>query len=159
MAVLGISTNTRLVSVAIIAQDELREYFTHLHKSSWSPIKRDAIISSLEPCVRQYCITSVVLSIPYAYHQTPAYQSLVEALKSFCEAHALTLTTYTPEAFNAFSPPGTKKRKKAMMQAMAERFPELRSQYLKEMRNRNKYYYKLFEAVAVAVLATDTQYS
>ena len=152
MATLGISTNTRLVSVAIISQNQLIDFFTHLHKASWSPTKADVIVASLEPCVRQYCINRVVLSIPHAHYQTKEHSCLMEAFKSFFGKKEITVYTKTPETFNAFCKAGEKKRKKEMMKAVAEQFPELHHFYQKELRNKNKYYYKLFEAVALASL-------
>jgi hypothetical protein len=150
--VLGISTNTRLVSIALISQNSLVEHSITLHKSSWSPLKRDSIIASLEPCVRQYCIKSVVLSIPHAHHQTTAFTELREALTSFFQSHQIPLSTKTPEAFASLYPPGTKKHKEALMTTMVTRFAALKPYYHKEMRNKHRYYFKLFEAVAMAVL-------
>jgi hypothetical protein len=150
--VLGISTNTRLVSIALISQNSLVEHSITLHKSSWSPLKRDSIIASLEPCVRQYCIKSVVLSIPHAHHQTPAQKELSEAIKVFFQSRQIPVSTKTPEAFASLCPEGTKKYKEALMTNMVTRFAALKPYYHKEMRNKHRYYFKLFEAVAMAVL-------
>ena len=38
------------------------------------------------------------------------------------------------------------------MKTLVQQFPELYYCYQKELRNKNKYYIKLFEAVAVAAL-------
>jgi hypothetical protein len=76
----------------------------------------------------------------------------MQALTTFFQAQNIPVTTQTPKAFAAFCPEGKKKGKKEMMKTISELFPELRSCYHKEMRNKSKYYFKLFEAVAVAVL-------
>ena len=151
--VLGISTNTRLVSFAIISQNNLVEHCSTLHKSSWSPAKRDSIIASLEPCVRQYCIKRVAMSIPHAYHQTPAQKELTDAIAAFFQSRQIPVCTKTPAAFGAFCPERKKKRKEELMHTLVQRFPELEPYYRKELRNKKRYYFKLFEAVAVALLA------
>jgi RNase H-fold protein (predicted Holliday junction resolvase) len=151
MATLGISTNTRLLGLAIINRDRLVDYSIHLHKSSWSPSKADKIITTLEPCARRYCIKKVVLSIPYEYHQTKASKYLISRIRKHFEAKGVSVHSETPETLYSFCPPGQKKTKKALMKSLAERFPELSYFYFKEMRNKNKYYIKLFEAIAVAV--------
>jgi hypothetical protein len=150
--VLGISTNTRLVSIALISQNSLIEHSITLHKSSWSPVKRDLIIASLEPCVRQYCIKRVFLSIPHVHHQTPAYKELSKAITHFFQSRQVPVYTKTPKAFAAFCPERKKKRTKEMMKSLVQRFPELEPYYRKELRNKKRYYFKLFEAVAMAVL-------
>jgi hypothetical protein len=152
MVTLGISTNTRLLGLAVIKQNRLVEYKMYLHKSSWSPSKADMILTSLEPCVRKYCITRVVLSIPYVHHQTEAFRQLIYHIRAFFEAKGIPVFAETPEAFYSLYPPGQKKTKEALMKALTQQFPQLSYCYKKEMRNKGKYYIKLFEAVAVAEL-------
>ncbi len=152
MAVLGISTNTRLLGLAIINQGRLVDYSIHLHKSAWSPSKANMIVTSLEPCVRQYCITRVVLSIPYAHYQTRGFKLLLSRILAFLKAKKVTIYTEPVEAIYSLCKPGEKKTKKALMEALANRFPELWYCYHKEVRNRKRYYIKLFEAVAAATL-------
>ena len=152
MVTLGISTNTRLLGLAIIKQNALVEYKVYLHKSSWSPSKANMILDSLEPCVRQYCIKRVVLSIPYAYHQTEAFRQLIYRIREYFEAKQITVVAETPEAVSPLYPSGEKKTKKALMRAVTLLYPQLSYCYQKEMRNKNKYYIKLFEAVGLAAL-------
>jgi len=151
MVTLGISTNTRLLGLGVIKQGSLVDYSIHLHKASWSPSKADLILTSLEPCVRKYCITRVILSIPYAHHQTEAFRQLIYRIRAFFEAKGIPVFAETPEAFHPLYPPGQKKTKKALMKILIEQFPQLLYCYQKEMRNKNKYYIKLFEAVAMAL--------
>lgn len=152
MATLGISTNTRLLGLAIIKQGSLADYSIHLHKSSWSASKANKIVTSLEPCMRQYCIKSVVLSIPHVYHQTKEFQELIFRIREYFKAKNIPVCAETPEALYEFCPPGQKKTKKALMNALCLQFPQLVHSFKKEMRNKNKYYYKVFEAVAVAAI-------
>ena len=152
MAILGISTNTRLLGLAIINREGLVDYSIHLHKSSWSPTKANMIVTSLEPCVRRYCIKKVILSIPHEYHQTKEFKTLIVHIRKYFEAKNIPVHTETPQALHCLCLPGQKKTKKALMKSLTELFPELRYCYHKELRNKNKYYIKLFEAVAVAVL-------
>ncbi len=152
MAVLGISTNTRLLGLAIINRNGLAEYSIRLYKSSWSPSKANLMITSLEPCVRRYSIKKVVLSIPPVHHQTKEFNNLISCFKAyFAELH-IPVYTETGVALNRLCLEHGKKTKKAIMKSLVERFPELRLCYQKELRNKNKYYVKLFEAVGVAVL-------
>lgn len=148
---LGISTNTRLLGLAIIHQGRLVDYSIRLHKQSWSPAKATRIVTSLEPCVSRYCIKRIILSRPYEYHQTKAWKTLRDRLSAGCLQKGIAVSEETPEALYSFCPKEQKKTKKAMMHSLALRFPELTYYLAKEERNKNKYYYKLFEAVAVAL--------
>ena len=152
MAILGLSTNTRLLGLAIIEKGALVDYSIHLHKSPWSAAKANKIITSLEPCARQYCITSVVLSTPYAHHQTKEFKFLLRRIREHFEAKSIPVYDKSPEEIYTLCPEGQKKGKKALMQTLSLMFPQLSLARYKELRNKSKYYYKLFEAVAVAAL-------
>lgn len=152
MAVLGISTNTRLLGTAIIKDGQLTEYSVRLFKAPWSPSKATRIITSLEPCVRQYCIKKVVLSIPYEYHQTEAFKNLCFRLCRYFERKGVPIVLASPGMILSLCLSDEKKGKKSLMKAVCYRFPELSYCHLRELRNKNKYYIKLFEAVAAAML-------
>lgn len=152
MVTLGISTNTRLLGLAIINQNALVDYSIHLHKSSWSAWKANEIVTSMEPCVRQYCINRVVLSIPHEHHQTKEYKILVEKIKAYFNQKKIPVYERKAEEIYSEYLPSQKKTKKALMQVLTLQYPQLTLCYHKEIRNKNKYYIKVFEAVAVAVM-------
>lgn len=152
MAVLGISTNTRLLGLAIIEEGRLLDYSIRLDKSPWSPAKVTRIITSLEPCVRQYSIKKVVLSMPYTYHQTDAFKTVLDSLKQYCKQNHITFFTETQDALFAICDQPEKKSKKDVMYTLTCLFPQLAYCFQKELKNKKKYFTKLFEAVAVAML-------
>ncbi|RXK60042.1 hypothetical protein ESA94_13425 [Lacibacter luteus] len=152
MAVLGISTNTRLLGLAIIHEGRLLDYSIRLDKSPWSPAKATRIITSLEPCVRQYSIKKAVLSMPYTYHQTDAFKTVLDAIRTFCKQHHIVFFTETPETIYAMCDQPEKRSKKEVMHTLTDLYPQLSYCFQKELKNKKKYYTKLFEAVAVAML-------
>lgn len=152
MATMGISTNTRLLGMAIITEEGLAVHKVYLHKSPWSPSKANLIISSLEPCVRQYSITSVVLSIPPSHHQTRAFCELHTLLREYFLERNIVFSEISVEELYTFCSDKQRKTKAGVLQALNQRYPELSTFYQKEMRNKAKYYTKLFEAVGMATL-------
>ena len=152
MAVLGLSTNTRLLGLAVINQGILMDYKIRLFKHAWSPHKATQILAGLEPCINEYSITKAVLSMPYAHHQTEAFQYLVLRMHEFFKKKGIPFSTETPEAFHLLLAPGAKNTKKNLMQALCLDFPQLSNCEYKELHNKRKYWYKLFEAVGVASL-------
>jgi hypothetical protein len=152
MAILGISTNTRLLGKAIIRHGKLVEYSMHFYKLPWSPAKADAIITSLEPCIKQFCIKNIVLSIPHSHHQTPEFQALLGCIRRHFIAKGIAVSTLWPTALHSLLPEKTKRPKKLLMLALCKRFPELDYYHRKELKNRRRHYIKLFEAVAAALV-------
>lgn len=152
MAILGISTNTRLLGTAIIEKGVLAEYSIRLFKTSWSPAKATRIITSLEPCVRQYSIKTAVLSIPPLYHRTEAFNVLLLRLSKYFERKQIPVVFVSPEQLLSLCATHEKQRKKTLMDTLCKRYPELVYCQKKEVCNKSKYYIKLFEAVAAATL-------
>lgn len=152
MAILGISTNTRLLGKAIIKQGKLVEHSMHLHKLPWSPEKADAIITGLEPCIKQFSIKRIALSIPHRHHQTPEFLELMQRMRQHFSSRGIAVVTLWPTALHALLPEKTKRPKKLLMKTLCDRFPRLSVCYARELRNRRRHYIKLFEAVAAALV-------
>lgn len=152
MAVLGVSTNTRLLGMAVITKHGLAAYKMQLHKSSWSPSKATVILSTLEPCVRQYSIKKVVLSIPPKHYQTKAFICLLRELERYFQKRHIEVVKVDSKILYSFCQDEKRGTKKEIMQALVEKFPELTIYFHRELRNKNRYYVKLFDAVGVATL-------
>ncbi|MBS1511092.1 MAG: hypothetical protein JST86_09635 [Bacteroidetes bacterium] len=150
---LGISSNTRLVSLAVVDNDALVDTFTQLHKDRWSDDKAQTIVAAIGASISSYSISKVVIAIPHRYHQTQAHQSLMAAVCHFFVVRNIPIITASPTDIAALCTEGKVKSNTALMELLVERFPELRTFHQRELRNKNKYYYKLFEAVAVACMA------
>jgi hypothetical protein len=92
------------------------------------------------------------LSSPHEYHQTEAFKELIVRIKEYFEAQKIPVYEKPASALHCLYPSEQKKTKKALMQALTIQYPQLTLCYHKELRNKNKYYIKVFEAVAVAAL-------
>jgi len=90
--------------------------------------------------------------MPYVYHQTKEFKYLISQIREYFETKKIPVYTEMPEALYKLCPPEQKKGKKALMQALTLMYPQLSFCQYKELRNKNKYYMKLFEAVAAATL-------
>lgn len=151
MVVLGISANSRLLALAIIQSDALADFHIHLFKERWSGQKVNRIIQHIKKPLHQYSITNIALTIPYAHYQNKETKTLITKIKAYCEAEGRTVTSFSPAEFQCFYEEARAK-KKALMASLVEKYPELTFPYRKELRNKRRYYHKLFEAVAAGTL-------
>lgn len=90
--------------------------------------------------------------MPYEYHQTKAFKQLAKGIKRYFTEKDIAFATQKPEALYSLCSPGEKKTKKALMINLTLQFPQLTYYCQKELRNKSKYYIKVFEAVAAAML-------
>lgn len=151
MTVLGISTNSRVLGIAILDKNVLLDFNVHYYKESWSGSKPYRILGCLNQYHKRYPISNIALAIPYEYYQNKETKALIKLITKYYSKKKILITCYRPEALHYLH---QKKRakKKAMMECLAGYYPELSLIHKKELRNKRRYYFKLFEAVAVARL-------
>jgi len=116
----------------------------------WSPHKQEMVLASLASCIEHYTISGIALSIPAEHQQTNSFKELKQAIELFADIHGIPVTCYPAnELYQRFGSP-VKRTRHALMKRLVLLIPELSRYYERELANRNKYYIKLFEAVAVA---------
>lgn len=150
--ILGLSFNTRNLGLAVVKLNQLVDYSSKLHKAKWDSQKREMILTSLAACIDAYNIQKIALSIPYAIHQTEAFRELNNAIIALAKMRNIKVVTYIPKDFFLFIPNAGKKTQAEMIKRLVALYPELRLTYEKEIRNKTKYYYKMFEAIGAATL-------
>ena len=150
--VLGLSLNTRMLGLAVISGNCLVDYLIRLRKEAWTPQKRESILASLQPCCVRYCIKRVALSMPYEKQTTKENKLLLQSVKRYFRKKKIILKAYHPKTIHMFCEKEGPRTKREAMRILAQKYPELLVPYQKEITNKNKYYIKLFEAVAVATI-------
>lgn len=150
--ILGLSFNTRNLGLAVVKLNHLVEYSSKLHKQKWTSQKREMILTSLGPCIEDYNIQKIALSIPHIRHQTSDFRDLMRAIIALAQMENIEVITYTPKDLLLSIPDTKKKTKNTFMKQLVFLYPELTPYYEKETSNKNKYYYKMFEAIGVATL-------
>lgn len=151
-SILGLSFNTRNLGLAVIKLNHLVDYSSKLHKEKWTPSKKEMILTSLGSCIGAYSIKKIVLSIPHEHHQTKEYTELTTGIIALAQMQNIEVITYASKDLFQFIPDSIKKNKNAYIKYLVFLYPELVPWFEKELRNKNKYYYKMFEAIGVATL-------
>ena len=152
MEILAISTNTRLLGLAVHRGTELVTCKLCRFPDSWSPHKATLFPTGLEPCVRQYSIKTVILSIPPLHHQTKEWWVVRDRLCAYFELQGIRFYEMPQTKLYALCPPPQKRTKVSMMEHLCQHYPQLTRYYKRELRSAKRYYMKLFEAVGTAHL-------
>ena len=148
--ILGISANTRFIGLAIIKGSSLIDYAVKLNKEKWSETKGQKIITSLQTWYAHINIQNIILSRPYAHHQTKQMESLYEEIIQTYKKGNVEVGSYSiSEVLHGWNIKG-KKKKTTLYEKIALQYPELHGIVEKDQLNTSVYYSKLFEAIAVA---------
>ena len=150
--ILGVSFSSRMLGLAVVQSDILIDYSIKLFKESWSPAKMDRILSSLTSAIDNYNITDMVLSIPPLNYQVGPFQELWIEIAALGHTKSLNIKMYRQSDLQALCRCDERMTRRSLMEAIMAWYPELQTFYKREVRNKNKYYHKMFEAIAVAKL-------
>jgi len=145
--ILGLSVNARMLGLAIISGNQLVDYHIQMRQGVWSSEKKELILASLHSWCERYTIKNIALSVPYETQLSSQTKELIESLKEHFNENNISFCIYSPKTLHAFYQ--EPKTKKEIVRELAEQYPELTYCYKKEMRNKHKYYIKLFDAVEV----------
>ena len=136
--------------MAVMKDNTLEDYYISLRKEAWTPAKKEKILTIIKSWLTTYKITNVALAKPYENQSTQQIKELLESVKTLINEQEISVHTYDHQTIYLFCESDQSKTKKNAMKELSRHYPELSRHYQKEMRNKNKYYVKLFEAVALA---------
>jgi len=145
---ISLSFSTRMLGLAVFKSNLLMDYSLKLHKEKFSLSKTELFLSSLQTCFESYTVKHLVLSIPEKHHQTSDFQEILNAIENYTQKKYLQFTCYPiKELYERFGNP-VKRTRLGLINRLVLLYPELEVYYHRELSNKNKYYIKLFEAVA-----------
>lgn len=150
--ILGVSFSTRMLGLAVLQSGTLIDYSVKLFKETWTPAKMNRILSSLAFAIDNFTITDMVLSIPPIHYQEQPFDELWQAITIFGRERRLNVKMYRHKDLQQLCGREEMMSRKLLMETVVKEFPELEPYAKRESRSKNKYYYKMFEAIAAALL-------
>ena len=149
---LGVSFSSRMLGLAVVQSDSLIDYSVKLYKETWSSAKMNRILSSLTSAIDNYNITDMVLSIPPIHYREEPFHELWVEIACLGHTKSLNVKMYRQGELQVLCGNDERMTRKLLMEAIIRWYPELQSYYKQEVRNKNKYYHKMFEAIGAATL-------
>lgn len=148
MRVLGISIGTRSNGVAVLNGSELEAAQVHSLNERWSKGKIAAIIAIYDKYTRKYNIDKIVVKAPKSSHFTLALKQLIKAIDEYVKQQGCLVEYTTIEKIKTAEP--TIKNRRHIREFVVTKYPELIHEMRKDIKNKQPYYMKLFEATIVA---------
>lgn len=152
-SILGISPGTKTMGIAVMKENELLVAVTKNFDGTWSKEKRKNILKVIEKYSVKYQVKVVAIKVNHASRSSKGLIELINAIRKFSAKQSLLHFEYSIEELKQFNFPNVKANKESLLKSMVDIHQELLSEYTKEMRNKDGYYLKLFEAVACAKVA------
>ena len=116
----------------------------------WSQKKLYSIITVIHVYIERYRVTQVSIKIPDVLPVSLGFTQLVGSLNALCERTGIKPRYHTFSEVKGRHIGNAKHNSANLITAIIEKHPELMPEYRREQKNKEAYYYKMFEAVAVA---------
>lgn len=152
IAVLGISIGTRKVGLSIIKDGELLDWRIAMFKGTWSQAKFEKILKYIDRFAIRYQAYSIALKVPSLLDSSPGLQDLIKAIVKRFREKGIKTDIYRINDLKNHCLAGAKGNKKAIVEFIVQKFPEVYGASKKESGNRNPYYIPMFEAILASLI-------
>jgi hypothetical protein len=148
MSILGISIGAKRNGVAVISYETLIHWKVHTTPGTWSDKKLQCIIDRYEAYIKKYMVKWVLIKVPPYTHHSLAVNAVLHHLLQLCQRHGCMVEYKTKASLQEYIP--EVQRPKELMQYLTNRYPILIHEQQKELRSKQAYQAKMFEAVLAA---------
>lgn len=149
---LGISLGTRSLGIAVIVENELVDWYIKTFRGAWSEQKKELIMETIDRMLERYTVNAFAVKIPDKIKHFPILVALHNDILTLAKKKEIPASSFTIYDLKRYC--GVDVTNKAELRSKVfESFPELKTEYNKEIEIRNAYYTKLFEATLAAQVA------
>jgi hypothetical protein len=149
-AILGISPGTKYIGIVVLYQGELMESKVASFKGLWSADKLERITAHISAIIHERDILHIACKRHHESRTSIRVEAILESVKEMALQLDIALYTYTIEELKGLFQMHFH-NKHVLSEHIIKRFPELYDIFIQERKNKNKYHYKMFEALAACL--------
>ena len=150
--ILGINPGTRYLGIAFFRGAELRDWRVKVVEGKWSEEKVKKIKTIILSLIDKYEPDFLSIKKLNPCRTSSNLTRLSTKIKNLARGKGLVVYQYTLDDLKTFFSPKDKVSKKKMAAIVTKAYPALCHEFRKEKGNKNSYYIRMFEAVALALL-------
>lgn len=148
--VLGVSLGTRYIGIALFQDRILIDWQIKVFKTAWTKSKKQSIFYCIHDIIVSEKVDIVAIKIPHESRQGQYLKKLISYLTNELKNHAINFCLYDIRKLKHTYLYNQKTNKSDLIQKLIMEHPQLITEYNKELKNKNHYYIKVFEAIASA---------
>jgi Holliday junction resolvasome RuvABC endonuclease subunit len=155
LKILSINPGTRYLSIAIFIDSRLLNWEIKVIKGKWSREKLEKIKGILNEIFETYQPNFLVIKRLHPKRCSFNLKMLLSKIKEFARKKRIKVFQYSIKEIEKFFSPEERINKKELAEILISRYPELTHELEKEKRNKNPYYFRIFEAIALGAVCFD----
>ena len=158
LKIIGINPGTRYLGIAVLDGSELLDWRIKALEGKWSEEKIKKAIEILSELFDQYEPNALVIKKLHPSRRTENLLRLSDKIKNFARLRKLKVFQYSIKEIEKSFIESEKLNKRNLIEAMVKLYPMLHNELKKEQSHKNLYYFRVFEAVALASLVLGTTF-
>jgi Holliday junction resolvasome RuvABC endonuclease subunit len=148
--IIGINPGTRYLGIAVLDGSELLDWRIKALEGKWSEEKIKKAVEILSDLLDQYEPNALVIKKLHPSRRTENLLRLANKIKDFARRKKLKVYQYSIKEVEKLFIESEKLNKRNLIEAMVKLYPILHHDLSKERSQKNAYYIRAFEAVALA---------
>lgn len=154
--ILGINQGTRYMGLAVISGTVLRDWKVKTLKGRWSKAKLKHAVRMIQRIIDHYQPAAIALKRLNPCRSSRSLRTLTANICKIAKTNRIKISEFSiSDLRRHHSGEQTVRNKKQLAEILASHYPDLYFELEKEKRNRNPYYMRMFEAVALAAILND----
>lgn len=159
VTILGISAGTRTIGIAVLRGDDLIEWQVKTFKAQWSKEKLKSILQTVDGLIEYFKVDALALKETSPVRSSANLKKVIQSMIELARKKRIKYSRYSLDDLKQQSSSNWKNTKDDLMEFIAEKYPILRKEYLKERNNVRPYYLRMFEAIGAArILIRDIEH-
>ena len=155
LRILAINPGTKYLGIAILNGSDLRYWGIKVFKGKWSKEKANKIKRIVSGFIDDYDLNVLAVKKIHQSRTSKNLNNLVSKFKGLSRNKAVAFYQYSLKELRDYFSPGVKINKRQMTELIVPRYPFLIYSFLKEKRNKNPYFIRMFEAIALGTRCFD----
>ena len=148
--IIGLNPGTRYLGIAVLDGSELMDWRIKVLEGKWSEEKLKKTTEILSELFNQYEPNALAIKKLHPSRRTENLLRLSDKIKNFARLKKLKVYQYSIKEIESFFIEDEKLNKQNLIDTIANLYPILHHDLSKERSQKNAYYIRAFEAVALA---------
>jgi len=152
--ILAINPGTRYLGIAVFEGPELLDWRVKVIKGKWSKGKQQKTLAVARLFMNQYEPDVLAIKKLHRSRSSGNLNQLVSRIKQHSKRKGLKIYQYPIKELEAFFFGEARTNKNKLAETLISKYPFLRHEFNKEKNNKNPYYIRVFEAVALGAVCS-----
>ena len=150
LKIIGINPGTRYLGISVFQDSDLRDWRIKVFQEKWSGEKITKIKKTILSLINDYEPNILAIKKLHPSRSSKNLKLLTAWIKESCRRKGLRILQFSIKELEDFFLPNEKLNKKNLTKKISTEYPELIHQINREKSNKNPYYIRMFESVALA---------